>query len=265
MNNLRSSSSRSKPAPSTRICSCTGHVIFASGPTTELSTGTARQPSTLRPSATQLASRIFFASAALAPSVGNITIPTAEEPSENPLIPFAAHHLSKSFHGMCVMTPTPSPESLSAEHAPRCSMHPTAIKESFTVLCVRSPFNEAMKPTPHASCSSKSCVLSTAPPSYTGQSPYTDPRSAKHTVFARSRPGTRTVEHLGNAAGLRNVTGDGVNFAWFPNARIVPALALATFLLRIACACAPFFAPTRARWRRARAGRCARDARERCG
>ena len=41
--------------------------------------------------------------------------------------------------------------------------------------------------------------------------------------------------------------------AWFPNALIMLALALATFLLRIACACTPFFTPTRARWRRARA------------
>ena len=110
---------------------------------------------------------------------------------------------------MCVITPTPSPESLSAEHAPRCSMHPTAVNESLIVLCVRSPLREAMKPTPHASCSSNNCVLSTAPPSYVGHSPYTEPRSARHTV-ARPAPGARVDVHLGNAAALRNPKNEGV-------------------------------------------------------
>lgn len=33
----------------------------------------------------------------------------------------------RSFQGMSVMRPAPSPESSSAEHAPRCSMHPSAV------------------------------------------------------------------------------------------------------------------------------------------
>ena len=68
------------------------------------------------------------------------------------------------FHGMLHMMPAPSPESSSAEHAPRCSMQPSAVSASATVLCVRSPFSDAMKPTPQASLSSKIWFMSTAPP-----------------------------------------------------------------------------------------------------
>ncbi len=34
----------------------------------------------------------------------------------------------KSFQGICVMMPAPSPESASAEQAPRCSMHPRDVR-----------------------------------------------------------------------------------------------------------------------------------------
>ena len=34
----------------------------------------------------------------------------------------------KSFQGICVMMPAPSPESASAEQAPRCSMHPREVR-----------------------------------------------------------------------------------------------------------------------------------------
>ena len=45
-------------------------------------------------------------------------------------------------------------------------MHPSAVSESVIVLCVRSPFRDAMNPTPHASRSSRICERSTAPPWY---------------------------------------------------------------------------------------------------
>jgi hypothetical protein len=45
-------------------------------------------------------------------------------------------------HGMCVMMPAPSPESLSAEQAPRCSIQPRAkrawTEEPRVRVCARS-------------------------------------------------------------------------------------------------------------------------------
>ena len=160
--NLRSSSS--PVAPPTKTCSITGSVSRAILPTTVLSTGTTRHPSTTRPSLTMLFSNNSLPFAACFLSWGRNTMPTPEEPSANPAIAFSSHHFPSIFHGIVHMIPAPSPESSSALHAPRCSMHPSAMSESVIVLCVLKPFKEATNPTPHASRSSKICSRSTAPP-----------------------------------------------------------------------------------------------------
>ena len=50
--------------------------------------------------------------------------------------------------------PAPSPDTLSAEEAPRCSMHVHAVSACWTISWLALLFNEAINPTPHASLSS---------------------------------------------------------------------------------------------------------------
>ncbi|OAY67108.1 hypothetical protein ACMD2_18754 [Ananas comosus] len=53
-------------------------------------------------------------------------------------------------HGMALIKPAPSPESLSAPQPPRCSMHPRAVRASLMILKEGSFFKFAMNPTPQA-------------------------------------------------------------------------------------------------------------------
>lgn len=63
---------------------------------------------------------------------------------------------ANSFQGKLVITPAPSPEILSAEVAPRCSIQAQAVSACCSMLWLCLLFNEAMKPTPQASRSSVS-------------------------------------------------------------------------------------------------------------
>mmetsp|Transcript_2839 Transcript_2839/g.9214 ORF Transcript_2839/g.9214 Transcript_2839/m.9214 type:complete len:265 (-) Transcript_2839:209-1003(-) len=219
MNSLRSSSSSVAPPPPTSTCLMTGSVSFAMRPTTDASTGTSLHPSTASPSASIAAFKISIDFAACFVSWGRNTMPTPEDPSANPSIPFSAAYFSKSFHGTFVMIPAPSPESSSALHAPRCSMHPSAVSASWTVLCVRSPLSDAMNPTPHASDSSRSCSLSTTPPAYGGRP---GAIAAVTTAFARGDAAgaeSRRLRNLGSAADFLSPMNDGIDVARAPTAR----------------------------------------------
>lgn len=95
-------------------------------------------------------------------------MPTAAEPSLTPGTPALSAQAEMIAHGIWVISPAPSPESSSAEHPPRCSMQPSAVSAWETTLWERSARVLATNPTPHASFSSSSWLLSTAPPTYAG-------------------------------------------------------------------------------------------------
>ena len=67
----------------------------------------------------------------------------------------AGNSFWSSAQGMRVISPAPSPEMLSDEHAPRCSMHPSAVRAWETVSCFISFFRLAMNPTCKKSMSEK--------------------------------------------------------------------------------------------------------------
>mmetsp|Transcript_27015 Transcript_27015/g.66242 ORF Transcript_27015/g.66242 Transcript_27015/m.66242 type:complete len:288 (-) Transcript_27015:145-1008(-) len=248
---LRSSSSPA--APFTITITMVGSVAAAMRPTTALFTGTSRHPSTLRPSAAMDFSRISLLCAACAGSCGKNTMPTPEEPSVNPSILLSAANLLSTFQGMLHMMPAPSPESSSALHAPRCSMHPSAMSASVTVLCVRRPLRLAMNPTPHASDSSSSCSLSTTPPVYGARA------MASTTVLERAAAAgasERRLRNLGSAEDLpRRPMKEGMDTWESPTARRDAAT-----LARTVC-CAAAGAAPRTVARRVTTGR-ATDARD---
>mmetsp|Transcript_24635 Transcript_24635/g.63128 ORF Transcript_24635/g.63128 Transcript_24635/m.63128 type:complete len:249 (+) Transcript_24635:167-913(+) len=145
--NSRSRASPVRPSGLSRnTCLMRGWVIFAKRPTTLWSTGTSRHATSLRPSflATSSMRAIDFFSASS--SLGRKTMPTPVVSGFSSGISF----LKKS-HGIWVITPAPSPESLSALHAPRCSMHPSACSDLVTTSWVATLFRDAIKPTPQAS------------------------------------------------------------------------------------------------------------------
>lgn len=98
-----------------------------------------------------------LADAARASSLGRNTCPTPEWVSSRSGKPCSLNHFLKSPQGMEVITPAPSPESLSAPHPPRCSIHPKDVRASLTILWDASFLRLAMYPTPHAS---RSAIMS---------------------------------------------------------------------------------------------------------
>jgi len=69
---------------------------------------------------------------------------------------------SNRSHGMPLINPAPSPESLSAPQPPRCSMHPRAVSASRTMLNEGTFFKFATNPTPQAPRSDKISFKSAA-------------------------------------------------------------------------------------------------------
>jgi hypothetical protein len=92
-------------------------------------------------------STIFTDSDSLASSRGKNTIPTAQ-----PVVPsafltlFGSQMSENSFQGIAVITPAPSPEMLSAEVAPLCSMQEHASRAWARMSCDASLVSEAIKP-----------------------------------------------------------------------------------------------------------------------
>mmetsp|Transcript_2512 Transcript_2512/g.9025 ORF Transcript_2512/g.9025 Transcript_2512/m.9025 type:complete len:303 (+) Transcript_2512:1536-2444(+) len=159
-NSSRSSASPvAPPAEDTSTCSMRGCVATAKGPTTSLFTGTSRKPSTFTPSDSKHCSTSRRASAACWSSSGRKSMPTPCLPSSI----CGQHSCRSSSKGISHMMPAPSPESLSAEHPPRCSMQPQALMALEMTSCSRTPSRRAISPTPHASRSAKSVSASTAP------------------------------------------------------------------------------------------------------
>mmetsp|Transcript_22031 Transcript_22031/g.48086 ORF Transcript_22031/g.48086 Transcript_22031/m.48086 type:complete len:207 (-) Transcript_22031:201-821(-) len=158
MKSSRSSSSPTWPGlPSMYTCQMRGWVTLANLPTTSFFTGTWRQPRTLRPSLVATSSKIFLHSASSLSSLGRNSMPTPVVASLRLGFSFLS-----SFQGIWVINPAPSPESSSAEHAPRCSMHPKAVRACSTTLWLLTFFRLAMKPTPQASLSCRMVSRSAA-------------------------------------------------------------------------------------------------------
>lgn len=95
-------------------------------------------------------------------SCGRKTIPTPVFVLSRGASPcLLAQSLNKS-HGIPLISPEPSPESLSAPQPPRCSMQPRATRASRTILNEGSFFKFATNPTPQAPRSDKISFKSAA-------------------------------------------------------------------------------------------------------
>ena len=74
-----------------KICLCTGSVALTAWPSSELSTGTSRQPSSVRPSSLIAFSTIFWATFRPSLSRGMKSWPTPYWPGSGRAMPIAAH------------------------------------------------------------------------------------------------------------------------------------------------------------------------------
>mmetsp|Transcript_125864 Transcript_125864/g.218089 ORF Transcript_125864/g.218089 Transcript_125864/m.218089 type:complete len:200 (+) Transcript_125864:553-1152(+) len=146
-----SSASSTASGLSTTSCWIKGMFSRASLPSALGSTGTSRQPSTLKFAPFMTLSMASFIGLRFASSSGMKIWPTPQCAS----FPSSTTSCNRS-QGTCAMMPAPSPDIPSARQPPRCSMQPTARMAFFRIPWDLSPLCCAMKPTPHPSRSSPS-------------------------------------------------------------------------------------------------------------
>ncbi len=133
----------------TMTCSMRGSDANAEEPSTEVSSGTLRQPATPRVSRSMCFSRIFRERLAWASSWLRNTMPTANCSSSR--MPSSAATARKNERGKDIRTPQPSPVLPSASTAPRCVMRVSAEQAVLTSSWLCMPRMCAISPNPQLS------------------------------------------------------------------------------------------------------------------
>jgi hypothetical protein len=124
------------------------------GPSSELSTGSGRQPMSPRPWARIWDSTMPLHAAMAAGSLGKKMLPAAYSPAGGSVMPSSAlTALRRKPSGMPVRMPAPSPEAGSQPQPPRCAMRTSITFASLTIEWLAWPFKCATMPTPHESTS----------------------------------------------------------------------------------------------------------------
>mmetsp|Transcript_24034 Transcript_24034/g.49240 ORF Transcript_24034/g.49240 Transcript_24034/m.49240 type:complete len:217 (-) Transcript_24034:172-822(-) len=147
------SSSRSLRGATT-TCSMCGTVSEEASPSTFGFTGTVRQPTTSNALALAASSTNFLAALRFTGSWSRKIMPSPSgSPRSKAAFTSGISAFSKS-QGTSVSNPLPSPDTLSEEQAPRCSMQPSAPRARSITSWLPGFPGWAMKPTPQASRSS---------------------------------------------------------------------------------------------------------------